>query len=123
MPASQLDPVLESNWYTVENLPEEVGAQGSGTPGPDPAALRSDAHSGPSPIQCLLLSRRRARSESPEVRVTRGPHLQRANTEPCEVQTREIAKQMKKNRRKIPSTVIAVVMGVASSPHVQPDPG
>lgn len=40
----------------------------------------------------------RARSEPSETLVTRGPHLQRANTEPCEVQTRETAKKMIKTQ-------------------------
>lgn len=71
MPASQLDPVLESNRYTVGDLPKQVGAKDSGIPRPGPAALRSDIV--PSPMQCLLLSRGRVRSESYEARGTRGP--------------------------------------------------
>lgn len=97
MPASQLDPVLESNQQTVGDLAKEEGAQGGGIPGPGTAALKSDAWAGQSPNQCWFLSWGRARSE-PQAHGTGGTHLQRAHREPCDDQRRELAKQVYKRQ-------------------------
>lgn len=94
MPASQLDPVLESNRQTVGDLAKEEGAQGGGIPGPGTAALKSDACSGQSPNQCLFLTWGRARSE-PKAQGTGGTHLQR-------YQRRELAKQVYKKQEAFP---------------------
>lgn len=97
MPASQLDPMLESNRQTVGDLAKEEGAQGGGIPGPGTAAPQSDACSGQSPNQCWFLSWGRARSE-PQAQGTGGTHLQSAHREPCDDQSRELAKQVYKRQ-------------------------